>query len=238
MKASDPAGPPLGTGELECATASRVPRVVPSYWVIAIASTVLGTVGSDVFAVQGGLGYGANLLVFLALFLIVLRLKLSARRHGPLAYWVLFTASAMVGTTGFGFIDRVFSLGYASGSGLLALFLVVILALWYENQEPSRSVERVQTASDEAIYWVAFLVANTLGTSASHFLSRELGIGVMQRAILIGGLLLLAALAHRLTKLSSAFWFWTAVVLTRPLGAAFAAMLVESPVKGGLSLGA
>lgn len=232
----------LSTGLKDTAHASqqaalnRVPHIVLLYWIIKIASTTLGETGADMFSMTLGLGYGSTILVFLAMFVVLVVIKLAVGRYRPLPYWAVFTASAILGTAISDFLDRTLALGYAVGSTLLTVLLLVTLALWY-LKERSLSVERIETAGAEAFYWSAFLIANTLGTAAGDFLSDELGIGFIMSAALIAGLLLLTALGHHFTKLSGVFLFWVAFVLTRPFGATFGDLLTKPVDQGGLNLG-
>jgi uncharacterized membrane-anchored protein len=215
---------------------NRVPHIVLAYWIIKIASTTLGETGADMFSMTLGIGYGQTILVFLAAFVVLLGVKLSMGRYTPLSYWTLFTASAVLGTVVSDFIDRTLEMGYAAGSALLTALLLGVLAVWW-LAERSLSVERIESAGSELFYWVAFLVANTLGTAAGDYLSDDLGVGFLWSAGIIGGLLLLTALAHALTKVSWVLLFWIAFVLTRPFGATFGDLLTKSPAEGGTGFG-
>lgn len=188
------------------------------------------------FSMTMGLGYGSTILVFLALFGALLAIKLVRARYTALSYWAVFTATAILGTAVSDFIDRTLALGYAVGSALLTALLLMTLAAWYWS-ERSLSVERVETARAELFYWLGFLIANTLGTAAGDLLADELGIGFMESAALIAGLLVLTLLAHYWTRLSTVFLFWVAFVLTRPFGATFGDLLTKPRSRGGLDLG-
>jgi len=215
---------------------NRVPHIVLAYWVIKIASTTLGETGADMFSMTLGLGYGATILLFGVLFGALLGIKLALRRYTPVSYWATFTASAILGTAVSDFLDRTLGLGYAGGAALLLAMLLATLALWY-RAERSLSVERIETASAERYYWLAFLLANTLGTAAGDYLADDVGLGFLQSAALLGGLLILTGLAHYLTRLSTVLLFWIAFVLTRPFGAAFGDLLTKPTSQGGLDLG-
>jgi uncharacterized membrane-anchored protein len=215
---------------------NRVPHIVLAYWIIKMASTTLGETGADMFSMTMGIGYGASIAIFFAGFAGLLGVKLALRRFEPISYWAVFTASAILGTVISDFIDRTLGLGYAMGSAVLTGLLLLILAAWYAK-EKSLSVEHIEDAGGEVYYWVAFLVANTLGTAAGDYLSDELGVGFLVSAGLIGGLLLLAALGHYLTKISKVFLFWVAFILTRPFGATFGDLLTKPAAEGGLDLG-
>lgn len=214
----------------------RVPRIVFGYWVIKIASTTLGETGADMFSMTFDLGYGVTIVLFLLLFLVLLAVKMALGRFTPVAYWSVFTASAILGTAVSDFIDRTLGLGYAVGSAVLVVSLLAILALWY-RREGSLSVEHVESPGAELFYWAAFLVANTLGTAAGDYLADGLGIGFLQSAALIGGALAFTALLHYRTRVSGVVLFWVAFVLTRPFGATFGDLLTKPTDHGGLDLG-
>ena len=120
----------------------RVPHIIFLYWVIKIISTTLGETGADMFSMTFNLGYGTTIVIFMSLFLLLLVIKLLLKGYHPLAYWLTFTASAIAGTAISDFIDRTLGLGYASGSAVLVLLLLITLAVWYKK-ERSINVEYI-----------------------------------------------------------------------------------------------
>jgi uncharacterized membrane-anchored protein len=108
--------------------------------------------------------------------------------------------------------------------------------VWY-LKEKSLSVENIKTCSAEFFYWLAFLIANTLGTAAGDFLADSMEIGFLFSALLITGLLIITTLLHFYTQLSGILLFWIAFVLTRPFGETFGDLLTKTTEKGGLDLG-
>ena len=214
----------------------RVPQILLLYWVIKIASTTLGETGADMVSMTWDLGYGLTIAIFLGLFLLLLGVKLTLQGYHPVAYWAVFTASAVAGTGISDFIDRTLGLGYFAGSAILLLILLGVLGLWYWR-ERSIGVEQITTVRGEAWYWAAFLVANTLGTAAGDLLADDLGIGFGLSAGIISGLLIGLALLHRFTAAPNLLLFWLAFVLTRPFGATFGDLLTKGPEEGGLGLG-
>jgi len=216
--------------------ANRVPHIILSYWIIKIASTTLGETGADMFSMTFNLGYAITIGIFLTVFLVLLALKMSLRRYRPTPYWLVFTASAILGTALSDFIDRSLHLGYTWGSLLLLTLLLLTLFAWF-LKEKNISVEHITTPGAELFYWTAFLVANTLGTAAGDYLADELQIGFLVSAGIVAALLGLTALAHYFTKLPGVLLFWIAFVLTRPFGATFGDLLTKSHDAGGLDLG-
>lgn len=216
--------------------ANRVPHIIFLYWIIKIASTTLGETGADMFSMTLNLGYGQTIIIFLILFLILLGIKLLLKRYDPVAYWLVFTASAIAGTGISDFIDRTLGLGYTLGSFILIILLLFVLSLWYKK-EKSISVEYITTTSAEIYYWIAFLIANTLGTAAGDFAADSIGLGFLVSAVLITGLLIIIIILHFYSKISKIVLFWIAFVLTRPFGATFGDLLTKPIEKGGLDLG-
>jgi len=215
---------------------NRVPQIILVYWIIKIASTTLGETGADMFSMTFNLGYGLTIALFMGILLVFLVIKLSMKKYDPLMYWLVFTATAIVGTAISDFIDRTLGLGYTFGAIILFSLLLVVLGLWYQ-QEKSINVEHIKTLPAELYYWLAFLVANTLGTAAGDFLADRLEIGFMNSALIIAGLLILCSVLHFYTKVSSILLFWIAFVLTRPFGATFGDLLTKTPEHGGVGLG-
>ncbi|MCX5678026.1 MAG: hypothetical protein NTY76_02840 [Candidatus Omnitrophica bacterium] len=215
---------------------NRVPHIIFLYWIIKIVSTTLGETGADMFSMTLNLGYWHTIAIFMSLFLALLVIKLSLKGYHPLVYWLTFTASAIAGTAISDFIDRTLGLGYASGSIVLVVMLLIILAVWYKK-EKSINVEYITTPTAELFYWAAFLIANTLGTAAGDFFADNMGLGFMNSAILISAILIIVALLHYFTKISNILLFWVAFVLTRPFGATFGDLLTKPASKGGINFG-
>ncbi len=215
---------------------NRVPPIIILYWVIKIASTTLGETGADMFSMTLNLGYGTTIAIFMAMFLFFLAIKMRIKKYDPTLYWLTFTATAIVGTAISDFIDRTLGIGYASGSIILVLLLLVVLVIWYQK-EKSISVESITTTSAELFYWLAFLIANTLGTAVGDFMADDLGLGFMLSAGLISLSLLFAVLLYYYTRISRLFIFWLAFVMTRPFGATFGDLLTKSTKEGGIGFG-
>ncbi|MBI1372056.1 MAG: hypothetical protein GC159_04760 [Phycisphaera sp.] len=217
-------------------TPNRVPHIIALYWVIKIAATTLGETGADMFSMTLDMGYGLTIVLFLSIFLVLLAIKLAIKRYDTFVYWLTFTASAIAGTGISDFIDRTLGLGYVGGSAVLLVLLLVVLKLWH-MKDKSLSVENIHTAPSEIYYWVAFLIANTLGTAAGDYVADSLELGFMLSAGIISGLLLVTLLLHYYTKVSTVLLFWIAFVLTRPFGATFGDLLTKTTDQGGLNLG-
>lgn len=215
---------------------NRVPRIVLLYWLIKIASTTLGETGADMFSMTFQFGYGTTILLFLSVFIALFLFKMFLKRYEPVAYWLTFTASAIAGTAISDFIDRTLDLGYGFGSFLLIALLLAVLGIWY-LKERSISVEKIHNGPQEAFYWLAFLVANTLGTAAGDCISDDFGIGFLMGSLFFSLILIFTAILYYSTEVSRVLLFWIAFVVTRPFGATFGDFLTKPISEGGLNLG-
>ena len=216
-------------------TASKVPEVTLVFWIIKIAATTLGETGGDTVTMTLNWGYLLGSALFLSLLVIFVILQIAAKKFHPYLYWATIVASTTAGTTMADFADRSLGIGYAGGSSLLFVCLIVTLAVWYWTQG-SISVATVNTPKVEAFYWIAITFSQTLGTALGDWTADDTGLGYDGGAMVFAaGLAVLAAL-YFWTGLSRVFLFWAAFILTRPLGATVGDFLDKPRSDGGMAL--
>jgi len=214
----------------------KLPQVTALFWVLKIAATTLGETGGDEVAQTLHLGYLVSFCLFIALFLVAVTAQLRARKLHPPLYWTVIIATSTAGTTLSDFLDRSAGLGYFKGSLLIFSGLVITFLIWKQSGE-TFSVEKIKTLRGETFYWTAILLSNTLGTAFGDFLSDSSGLHYWGSALLIATVMGAILFAHYSTDISPTVLFWTAFVLTRPLGATAGDLLWKPPAKGGLGLG-
>jgi len=215
---------------------NKVAQVTLFFWIMKICATTLGETAGDLLSMTMSVGYAVSSLVLIGVFLISVIAQLRSRRFHPVLYWIVILTTSTAGTTMSDFMDRTLGLGYAKGSLILVTCLLVVLAAW-RLSEKTLSVSNIRTTRAELFYWVAILFSNTLGTALGDFLADSSGLGFLGGAALIGGVLLLVALATFFTRLDRVALFWIAFVLTRPFGATFGDLLTKPLAKGGLNFG-
>ena len=217
-------------------TANKVPAITLAFWVVKICATTLGETGGDALSMTLGVGYLLSTAIFFALFLVTLCAQLATRRYHPLAYWAVILTTTTAGTTLSDFLDRSAGLGYLGGSAVLIACLGLVLLAWRLSLGKI-SFDHVVDRRVEAFYWVTILFSNTLGTALGDFAADDAGLGFHGGALLFGGLIALIAVAYLFTRISRTFLFWSAFVLTRPLGATLGDSLTKPVSHGGLDLG-
>jgi uncharacterized membrane-anchored protein len=214
----------------------KIPQVTLLFWIMKICATTLGETAGDLLSMTLKVGYALSSLILIGSFLVTVTGQLSAKRYHPWLYWLVILSTSTAGTTMSDYMDRTLGLGYAKGSLLLIAILGAVFSAWRLSGK-SLSVDKIKTFKVELLYWVAILFSNTLGTALGDFLSDDSGLGFVRGAALIGGLLLLTALAAGFTKASKTALFWIAFVLTRPFGATLGDVLTKAKAEGGLNLG-
>jgi uncharacterized membrane-anchored protein len=215
--------------------ATKVPAVTLGFWIIKIAATTLGETGGDSVTMTLNWGYLAGTALFLALLIALVIAQILAKKFQPVLYWATIAASTTFGTTMADFADRSLGIGYTGGSTLLFVCLVGVLGFWYWSQG-TVSVNTVTTPKVEAFYWAAITFSQTLGTALGDWMADTGGLGYKGGALVFGAGLAVVAALYLWTNVSRVALFWTAFILTRPLGATVGDFLDKPLNHGGLAL--
>ncbi len=215
--------------------ATKVPLVTLAFWIIKILATTLGETGGDAVTMSLNLGYAVGSLIFLGFFAVTLAVQVSLRRFHPFVYWAVVVATTTVGTTLSDYFDRTLGFGYIKSSILLFTAVLVILVAWRLTMGRIE-FENIRNRKDEIFYWLTILVSNTLGTALGDFVATDTGLGFERGALVFAGLIALVTAAHFFTRISPGVLFWSAYVLTRPLGATLGDTLTKPHDEGGFDL--
>jgi uncharacterized membrane-anchored protein len=213
----------------------KVPEVTLAFWIIKVAATTLGETGGDALSMTMNLGYALSSIVFFTLFLVAVTVQLASKSFHPFLYWLVIVATTTAGTTMADFADRSLGIGYFGGSLVLLTVLMTVLGLW-RFSVGSVSVNRIVSPKAEGFYWATILFSNTLGTALGDFFADDSGLGYEGAAIFFAGVLALLAVASIRTSISRTWLFWSAFILTRPLGATLGDLLTKPSAHGGLNL--
>ncbi len=214
---------------------SKLPQVTIAFWIMKIAATTLGETGGDLLAQTLNLGYLASSLLFLAILALSLAGQLRASRFHPALFWTVIIATSTAGTTMSDFLNRTLGLGYPTGAALLTTALLAVFVVW-KSTGLTFDVAHIGAGRGEILYWTAILLSNTLGTSVGDFLADSTGLGFGGGAAVIAAVMIALVAAYR-WGVAPTFLFWTAFVLTRPLGATVGDLFSKPVAKGGLGLG-
>ena len=214
---------------------SKVPEVTFFFWILKIAATTLGETGGDTVTMTLNWGYLAGTALFLGLLVVFVIVQIRAKAFRPFLYWGTIVVSTTFGTTMAEFADRSLGIGYTGGSMLLFACLSAALGLWYWS-EGTISVDTVSTPRVEVFYWAAITFSQTLGTALGDWLADTGGLGYEGGAVVFAAGLAVIAGLYFWSNVSRVTLFWTAFILTRPLGATVGDFL-DKPIKqGGMAL--
>jgi uncharacterized membrane-anchored protein len=213
--------------------ANKVPEVTVYFWIIKVLTTGMGETASDFLAhllgpvpavALGGLALVASLA-----------LQFAVRRYVAWIYWTAIVMVSVFGTMAADFLHVGLGVPYIVSTPVFMAALAAVFALWY-TVERTLSIHSIHTRRREAFYWAAVLATFALGTAAGD-LTATAGLGYLGSVVLFGVAICVPALAHRGGTLGAVTAFWTAYVITRPLGASIADWMAVSPARGGLGLG-
>ena len=94
----------------------------------------------------------------------------------------------------------------------------------------------VASARSEAFYWATITFSQTLGTALGDWTADTNGLGYLGGATLFAIALAVLAGLYFTTRVNRVVLFWTAFILTRPLGATVGDFLDKPFAQGGLDL--
>jgi uncharacterized membrane-anchored protein len=215
-------------------TPSKVPEVTLIFWIIKIAATTLGETGGDSVTMTLNWGYLVGTAIFLTVLVLFVIWQIVAKKFHPFLYWATIVSSTTFGTTMADFADRSLGIGYTGGTTLLFVCLMTVLAVWYWS-EGTIAVNMVSAPKVEAFYWAAIISSQTLGTALGDWMA-DSGLGYEGGALVFGAGLAVLAAAYYGTNISRVTLFWTAFILSRPLGATVGDFLDKPVSQGGLNL--
>jgi len=215
--------------------ASKVPEVTIGFWILKILATTLGETGGDALSMSMNLGYLLSTGIFAIIFFVFVAAQVRADRFRPALYWATIIATTTVGTTLADFCTRSIGIGYPGGSVLLLALLGLSLYIWYRDTG-TLDVASVSSDKSERYYWLTIMFSQTLGTALGDWTADTAGLGYGGGVVVFVVLLALVAAAYYFTKISHVVLFWTAFVLTRPLGAVVGDLLDKPVDHGGLAL--
>jgi uncharacterized membrane-anchored protein len=215
---------------------SKIPEVTLIFWVIKIAATTLGETAGDAVSMTLNWGYALGSALFIGIFVIAVAAQIALKSFHSFLYWFVVVATTTAGTTMADLADRSLGIGYPGGSLILFVLLMATLGIWYWRAG-SIAVDTVVSPKIEMFYWTTILFSQTLGTALGDWMADTNGLGYERGAIVFAAGLVVVAAAYFYTNASRTLLFWTAFILTRPLGATVGDLLDKPVANGGLAFG-
>ncbi len=213
---------------------SKVPEITALFWVTKLLTTAMGESTSDYLVIRMNpvVAVAIGSLVLLGAFVLQFR----ADRYKPWTYWFTVLMVAIVGTMAADVLHKQFHVAYAVSTLFFAIVLAVVFLAW-DRVERTLSIHSITTPRRELFYWTAVMATFALGTAAGDLTAKTLGLGYFTSAVLFSALMILPAVGYWRFHLNAILAFWTAYVLTRPLGASLADWLGKPKALSGLGWG-
>ena len=213
---------------------SKVPTIDGLFWFIKILTTAMGEATSDFFVHR----FNPELAVLggAVVFAFALWRQLQAPRYRTLTYWFAVVMVSVFGTMCADVLHVGFGVPYAVSASLYAVVLAVIFLSW-SRVEHTLSIHSITTTRRELFYWATVTATFAFGTAVGDLTASTFGLGYLRSGLYFAILFCLPSLGFVLLRLNGVAMFWTAYVLTRPLGASFADYLGMPHVVGGRAWG-
>ena len=166
-----------------------------------------------------------------------LRLQFRADRYRPATYWFTVAMVAVFGTMAADAVHIVLFLPYPVTTTLYALATAAALTCWYRS-EGTLSIHSITSRRREQFYWTTVLATFALGTAAGDLTASTLHLGFFASGVLFAAAIVVPLVGWWRLRLNPVVAFWSAYVLTRPLGASFADWMGKPhKIGGGLGFG-
>ena len=214
---------------------NKVPLVTLAFWIIKVLATTVGETGADYLNFNLGLGLTTTSLLMAVLLLGFLWLQMRQTRYVPWIYWLAVVFLSVVGTLITDNLSDNFGVSLYVSTAMFAVGLAATFIAWHRS-EKTLSIHDITTPRRERYYWFAILFTFALGTAAGDLLSEQLAFGYVVAGLIFGGAIALIAIGYYAGTVGSVLAFWSAYVLTRPLGASIGDWLTQMPKDGGLGL--
>ena len=213
---------------------SKVPEITVLFWVIKVLTTGMGETASDFLAHTIGplVSVPLGFLGFAVAFVIQMR----SPTYVAWKYWLAVVMVSVFGTMAADILHVGIGIPYIVSTTVFAITLGLLLWQWRVH-EGTLSIHSIHTKPRELFYWGTVLATFALGTAAGDMTAVTFGWGYLTSGIVFAILFAVPLVAQSRWGAPEVAMFWTAYIITRPLGASFADWLALPPARGGIGLG-
>ena len=215
----------------------NVPRLDSRYWLAILCASIVGTTLGDFVSTELNLGFIRGLFPLGIILAFVFLAERRARVGSEIYYWAAIVLTRTAATNLADLATHALKLEYLGVAvTLLALLAVVLLA--GRSRPSALGVSSPGLPTTDRHYWMAILIASTLGTTMGDFVSDGLQLGVAAGSLLLGTLLCLVLLVQSKVRMANAFFgaslYWITIIIARTAGTCMGDALSGD---GGLNLG-
>lgn len=216
---------------------NKVPEVTLWFWVIKVLATTVGETFADFLNDKVGIGLTGTTVIMAAVLAVSLVVQMRARRYVPWKYWLAVVLISIVGTLITDNLVDNMGVSLITCTVGFGLAMIVTFVIWH-RREGTLSIHHIDSPAREGWYWLAILFTFALGTAAGDLIAEQFNLGYFVSVLLFASAIGMVAVSWKVFGLNATAAFWTAYVLTRPLGASLGDLLSQPRDEGGLGLGA
>lgn len=220
---------------------SKVPEVTIWFWVIKILCTTVGESFADYINETLGFGLTNTMILFTAIFAVVITWQVKTRRYTPFPYWLTVVVVSVAGTLYTDMLTDQLHVPLWFSTTVFSALLALVFGIWWAR-ERTLSIHSITSFPREAFYWLTVLVTFALGTATGDWTLELTSWPPAQSVFLPLALIGSIALLWKFGA-NPVLSFWLAYILTRPLGANIGDWLASPKVSAnpadpvGLGLG-
>lgn len=213
---------------------NRVPEPTASFWLIKVLTTGMGEALSDFLVTR--FAPVPTVLITAVLFAVILIVQLRADRYRPWLYWGTVSMVGVFGTMVADVTHVALGVPYAVSTPVFLAGLVAVFILW-RRVEGTVDVHTITSIPRQLFYWAAVITTFAMGTAAGDLAASTFHLGYLSGGLVFVAAMIVVVLARATAVLGPVTAFWTAYVLTRPIGASFADYIAVPHSRGGLDAG-
>lgn len=211
------------------------------FWIIKVCCTTVGETFADYMADDVGFSSQQNLGMFGGILFFLLACQFFFKSYIPVIYWLCVVFMSVEGTLITDGLTDNEGLDLWKSTLIFASLLVINFALWV-YLEGTIDIHSIYTPRREVLYWLSVFWTFALGTAFGDLISEALGSFANSLAVFACWLIFVAicwktALYFKWQWCGPVFWFWSAYILTRPLGASIGDLVSQDKEAGGWGLG-
>ncbi len=199
----------------------HVPFLGLRYWIALCLASIFGANMGDFFAHNLGLGHVAGLPFLAIAFAIVFVLERFDRSAHEAFYWLAIVVVRTAATNLADFFAGDLRLPRPwVMAGLAAVLALSVAAAWqlsWRNAADKSDAQSNLLRADSG-YWLAMLIAGTLGTVMGDFFSHDLHLGNAVASLVLSALLAPFLFVGARRLLWSLPFYWTTIVMVRAAG--------------------
>lgn len=211
-----------------------MPEPTASFWLIKVLTTGMGEALSDFLVTR--FDPVPTVLVTAVLFAVILIVQLRADRYRPWLYWGTVSMVGVFGTMVADVTHVALGVPYAVSTPVFLTALVAVFVLW-RRVEGTVDVHTIASTRRQLFYWAAVITTFAMGTAAGDLAASALHLGYSGGGLVFVAAMIVVVLGRATAVLGPVTAFWSAYVLTRPIGASFADFIAVPHARGGLDVG-